>query len=146
MTSDRRKARLARFIREVWDEGRLEAIGDYLAASYTILHDPGDPWDGRTLDLEGFTERVRLSRAPCPDQRFEVQGLYADGDVVVATWFWRGTHLGEIAGFPPSGEVIRMSGATAYSFDDADRLTGHWQIVDRLGVFRQLREHAEKLI
>jgi len=32
-----------------------------------------------------------------------------------------------------------MSGATAYSFDAQDRLTGHWQIADRLGVFQQLQ-------
>lgn len=139
MTRDPRKAKLARFIDEVWNEGRLEAIGAYLAPAYTLFHDPGDPWDGQTLDVAGFTERVRISRAPCPDQRFDIQGLYADGDTVVATWFWQATHLGEIGGFPATGRVIRMSGATAYSFDDDDRLIGHWQIADRLGVFRQLQ-------
>jgi len=28
-----------------------------------------------------------------------------------------------------------MSGIIIYYFDEHDRLTGHWQIVDRLGVF-----------
>jgi hypothetical protein len=28
-----------------------------------------------------------------------------------------------------------------YHFDEEDRLTGHWQIIDRLGVVHQLR-HA----
>ena len=40
-----------------------------------------------------------------------------------------------------SYERIRMSGATAYLFDDADRLTGHWQICDRLGVYQQLQRN-----
>jgi hypothetical protein len=30
-----------------------------------------------------------------------------------------------------------MSGATVYYFE-GERLSGHWQIVDRLGVFQQL--------
>ncbi len=31
-----------------------------------------------------------------------------------------------------------MSGATTYLFTAADRLSGHWQVTDRLGVWRQL--------
>ena len=44
----------------------------------------------------------------------------------------------DLPGFPATGRVIRMSGATAYFFDAEDRLTGHWQITDRLGVYQQL--------
>ena len=43
-----------------------------------------------------------------------------------------------MAGFPPTGRVLRMSGITIYYFDGGGRLTGHWQMVDRLGVFQQL--------
>ena len=64
-----RKQCLAQFIHEVWDCGREEAVADYLASSYTLHHDPGDPWDGRVLDLEGYKERLRVSRAPFPDQK-----------------------------------------------------------------------------
>lgn len=136
-----RKQILAAFIRRVWDEGDAEAAADYLAPAYTIRHDPGDPWDGMTLDLDGFRERVTKSRAAFPDQHFDIQGLYADGDAVVMTWLWTATHLGDILGFPASGKTIRMSGATAYLFDDADRLTGHWQICDRLAVYQQLQRN-----
>jgi hypothetical protein len=33
-----------------------------------------------------------------------------------------------------------MSGMTVYDFDTADRLSGHWQIADRLGVYQQLQQ------
>jgi hypothetical protein len=36
-----------------------------------------------------------------------------------------------------------MTGATVYSFDRDDRITGHWQVIDRLGVYQQLRRNAE---
>lgn len=141
--SEARKQRLARFIRRVWDEGDADAAADFVAATYTIRHDPGDPWEGMTLDLDGFKDRVRRSRAAFPDQRFDIQGLFADGDTVVVTWLWHATHRGDLPDFPASGRTIRMSGATAYLFDAEDRLTGHWQIADRLGVYQQLQRNRD---
>lgn len=64
----------------------------------------------------------------------------AEGDdVVMMTWRWQATHSGDFPGFPATRKTIRMTGATAYYFDAANRLTGHWQITDRLGVFQQLQ-------
>ncbi len=137
--ADTAKKILTRFLQEVWTEGNLDAADKYIAPRYTIRHDPGDPWEKKELDLAGFKERVRLSRAPFPDQCFEIQGLFADGDAVVVTWLWTGTHLGDIPGFPATGKPISMSGASVYYFD-GDLLTGHWQITDRLGVYQQLRQ------
>lgn len=130
--------RLRRFIAEVWNLGDEGAVARYVAAQYTIHHDPGDPWAGRTLDLAGYRDRLTRSRAPFPDQTFDIRHIAACEDDVIITWLWRATHLADIAGFPASGREIRMSGATVYSFDAEDRLTGHWQISDRLGVFEQL--------
>jgi predicted ester cyclase len=137
-----RKVALTDFLRLVWSEGRIDAADAYLAERYTIWHDPGDPWAGLTLDLAGFKARVVASRAPFPDQRFDIQGLFADGDTVAATWLWSATHLGDIPDFPATGRTIRMSGATAYAFDAEERITGHWQITDRLGVYQQLLANA----
>ena len=129
---------LSRFIQEVWNEGNADAAERYIAQSYTVHHDPGDPWHQRTLTAAEFTERVRLSRAPFPDQRFELLETFSDGNAVVATWLWTGTHRGDLPGFPASGKQIKMSGATVYYFAN-DRIDGHWQIVDRLGVLQQLQ-------
>lgn len=138
MRTARLKASLERFIKDVWDHGDFNAAGRLLADRYTIHHDPGDPWEGRTLDLAGYIERVRLSRAPFPDQAFDIQHMCADGSAVMMTWLWRGTHLADLAGFPATRKQVRMSGATTYLFTSEDRLSGHWQITHRLGVWRQL--------
>jgi predicted ester cyclase len=138
---NRNKELLTDSLREVWSGGNIEAANKYIASRYTIHHDPGDPWEERELDLEGFKERVRLSRAPFPDQCFEIRGIFADGDAVFVTWFSRGTHKGDLPGFPASGRQIKMSGATVYYFE-GDRITGHWQVADRLGVFQQLRQQS----
>ena len=82
---------------------------------------------------------MKLSRAPFPDQRFSIQDLVAERDVVVMTWHWVATHTGDIPGFPATGNQIRMSGATVY-YIQGGRFTGHWQITDRLGVYAQLQQ------
>lgn len=133
------KDRLSRFLEEVWSNGDIEACDRYIAEKYTIQHDPGDPWDKRELDLAGYKERVTLSRAPFPDQIFTIQELVGEGQKVVVSWLWEATHKGDIPGFPATGRRISMSGMTMYSFEKG-RLTGHWQITDRLGVFMQLRQ------
>ncbi len=143
-TMDERKKRLVAFIRQVWDEGDASAADTFVADTYTIHHDPGDPWEGRNLDRAEFKDRVLKSRAAFPDQRFDIQDLLADGATVVMTWLWTGTHQGDLPGFKATGQTIRMSGATAYMFDNEDRLTGHWQITDRLGVFQQLQRNRQE--
>ncbi len=138
ITNDPREI-VRKLIQEVWNEGHVEASGSYIAARYTIHHDPGDPWEKKELDLEGYKERVRLSSAPFPDQHFEIRELLADGNTVVVTWHWTGTHRGDIQGFRASGKKIRMSGITVYYVADG-KVTGHWQVIDRLGVYQRLRQ------
>jgi steroid delta-isomerase-like uncharacterized protein len=129
------------FLEEVWNRGDIEASRKYVGGRYTLHHDPGDPWDGKELDLTEFEERVRISRMPFPDQHFDVQDVLADNEKVMLTWNWRGTHLGDLPGFPPSGQQITMTGATVYYIDN-QKITGHWQLVDRFGVYQQLRQHS----
>ena len=142
MASGRRKQLLTAFVEDVWSRGRIEACDDFVGETYTVRHDPGDPWEGQTLSRKGFKERVRLCRAPCPDQRFAIVSALEDGDAVAIAWTWSATHKGAIAGFAPTGARLTMSGLTIYDFDAQDRIRGHWQLADRMGVFRQLSRHA----
>jgi len=139
-----RKKLLTSFIEEVWSQGRIDACDDYIGETYTIRHDPGDPWDGQTLSRDSFKERVRISREPLPDQRFTLMSILEDSDGVVIAWTWAASHTGNIAGFAATGTRIIMSGLTLYDFDSENRICGHWQVVDRLGVFQQLTQNAAK--
>ncbi|HKJ32731.1 MAG TPA: ester cyclase [Balneolales bacterium] len=127
---------LLKFIQQVWNEGNADAASEYIASTYTIYHDPGDPWDDMTLDLEGFKTRVLKLRAPIPDQYFEIQEIFEKDNCVAITWLWHGSHLREIADYPATGKRLRMSGATVYYFE-GKHITGHWQITDRLSVYQQ---------
>jgi predicted ester cyclase len=139
--NESRGQRLQCFIDEVWNHGDASAAAKYLTPHYTIHHDPGDPWEKKTLNRAEFEERVVHSRAPFPDQRFDILQMAECAAGVMMTWTWCGTHLGDLPGFLASGRQINMSGATLYCFDD-ERISGHWQVTDRLGVFMQLRQGA----
>src|SRR5262249_12498833 len=127
------------FLQEVWSGGNIAEADAYLAEAYIIHHDPGDPWEGQSLDIEGFKMRAALSRAPFADQLFEIQEMIAEAGKVVATWLWSARHTGDYPGFPATGKPITASGITIYYFDDRGRITGHWQVADRLGIFQQLQ-------
>ena len=131
---------LRKFIDTVWNQGNTETLDQFIQPQYTIHHDPNDPWDGMTLDRAGFQSRVEQSRAPIPDQTFDIQPAFENEDSVCVTWLWQGTHKGSIAGFEPTGEKIKMSGATVYYFQD-ELISGHWQVADRLAVFQQLQSN-----
>ena len=134
-----RKEFLRRFLDEVWTGGDADAAGKYLAPSYTIYHDPGDPWQGQTLDVNGFKDRLVKSRAVAPDQVFTVREMIEEDDRIAVSWTWQGTHSGNLPGIPATGKRMKMSGLTIYYFDDG-RLSGHWQIADRLSIYQQIRQ------
>lgn len=130
---------LINFLEDVWNQGRVEAVDHYLSSSYTIHHDPGDPWDGKTLSIDAFKDRLVQSRAMAPDQTFTIERMVEEGQAIAVGWTWSGTHLGDIPDIPATGRHITMSGLTIYDFE-GDRLCGHWQVADRLSVFQQLSQ------
>ncbi|HEX4636713.1 MAG TPA: ester cyclase, partial [Rhizomicrobium sp.] len=81
---------------------------------------------------------------PFPDQRFTPVSILEDGDAVAIAWMWTASHKGDIAGFAATGARLAMSGLTIYDFDGENRIRGHWQVIDRLGVFQQLAQNAAR--
>ena len=128
---------LADFMESVWNRGDASAVDRFLADAYRIHSDPGDPWDGATLSPEGFKERLRSSRAPFPDLRFEIDETITEGDRVAIAWHMRGTHTGPLGLYPATGRRIDVPGMTVYYFRDG-WITGHRQVVDRVAVAQQL--------
>lgn len=124
--------------RLVWSQGDYAAIERLVAPRYAVHSDPGDPWDGKTLDREGYEERVRYSRTAFPDLAFTVQELVAAGARVAVRWTAGGTHAGDLPELPATGKRLTFAGQTIYELSGG-KIAGHWQIVDRLGFLQQLR-------
>ena len=132
----------AQIVRElhdvVWSAGDLSAVDRLVAPRYVIHSDPGDPWEGQTLDRATYRERVRYSRRGFPDLRFLLHDVIATAQRVAVRWSAEGTHAGDLAGLPATGKRLCFAGQTIYDLGGG-QVAGHWQVVDRLGFLQQLR-------
>ncbi len=127
--------------RRIWTYGDYAAIERLVAPRYVIHSDPGDPWEGKTLDHEAYRERVRHSRSTFPDLVFQIEDSVAAGDRVAVRWRAEGTHEGDLPGIPATLRRLVFSGQTFYAVEGG-RVAGHWQAIDRLGFFRAARARA----
>src|SRR4051795_2495244 len=76
----------------------------------------GDVYDGEDEVRGYFAE----SRAAFPDQRNELIALHhADGAVIVE-FNLKGTHLGSLRGFEPTGREFTCRMAAIFEFDEGD--------------------------
>ena len=121
----------------IWNNGNLNQIERYVAAEYEIKSDPGDPWEGHTINLDVFKERVLYSRNAFPDLHFEIQEMTEEDEKVVSSWSMSGTHLGDLPQLPATGKTFSVTGMTIYYFQSG-KVSGHWQAYDRLGFLGQM--------
>ena len=49
--TENNKTILREFMDEVWNKGNLDAADKFIAFPYVIHSDPGDQWEGQSLDL-----------------------------------------------------------------------------------------------
>jgi steroid delta-isomerase-like uncharacterized protein len=87
--------------------------------------------------LEEMKASVAEVLAAFPDAQFTVDEQLADGDRVVNRFTFRGTHLGEFNGIPPTGKRVAIGGIEIYRFRDG-RVTECVHAEDMLGLLRQL--------
>lgn len=132
------KTTLQSFMDTVWNNGDFSTIDDFVSEAYIIKHDPGDAWEGQTLDRATFQERVMYSRNAFPDLNFAIQEMIQENNRVVAFWIMSGTHEGDLSNLPATGRKFAISGMTIYDFDEHGKICGHTQAYDRLGFMAQM--------
>jgi predicted ester cyclase len=132
------QAALSDLYRLVWTQGDYRSIERLIAPRYTIHSDPGDLWEGQTLDRTAYEERVRYSRTAFPDLRFTPHEMVAFGDRVAVRWSAQGTQEGDLRDLPATLKCLAFAGQTFYEMQGG-KVLGHWQVVDRLGFLEELR-------
>lgn len=133
------KELLIKLIDDVWSQGNLDIVEELVAPLYTLHHDPGDPLEGQTIDIATFKNRVQQSRNIFPDQKFHILEFICEENKIAISWNLTGTQRGEIPGIlPATNKPINVSGLTIYYFKEG-KITGHWQVFDKLGLINQLR-------
>ena len=119
---------------EIWGDGNLALIDDYVADDY-VEHNTAypDPIQGP----EGYKENVRMVRAAFPDMDVTTEDLIAEGDKVVARYTITGTHEGAFMGMEPTGETVAVEGISIGRLEDGQVVEG-WSNIDVLGMLQQL--------
>ena len=131
------KILLDKLINEVWNKGNLDVVNEVVADRYTIHRDSGDPWEKQVLDHETFKQRVMLARNVFPDLQFIIDDYVCEDNKIAISWQYFGTQRGDVATLKGSDKKVLVSGLTIYFFESA-KITGHKQVLDRLGLFEQL--------
>ena len=95
----------------------------------------GQVYDGPD-EVAGY---YRTSRASFPDQRNDNVVLTYAEDAVIAEFDLLGTHLGELAGIPPTGRTFRCRVCALFLFPpEGDRIVGERVYFDQSTILRQL--------
>ena len=119
--SEKNIAVAPRLTDEVWNRGNLDAVDELLAPDFTAHNLP----EGFPPDADGFKQAVSLYRTAFPDMTMTLEDIIADGDRVVVRWSARGTHGGDLAGFPPTGRPVSVTGIGIHRFVGG-RIVENW--------------------
>lgn len=123
-----------RILDEVWNKRNL-AIIDELVAPDFAFHDPMAP--PGTTGIETYKQFVHANLAAFPDIRLTVEDSISEGEFVATRWTATGTQTGHLAGNPPSGRSVTISGMNFSRVVDG-KFVESWGNWDSLGMMQQL--------
>lgn len=133
MSTEANEELLARYVREVWEKGDLDALEQFLSPDFKRHVSPTLP----PLDRKGQIERLRGFRSAFPDITLTVEDVVAGDDRVAFRSTIRGTHRGQLAGMAATQKEITVT------LVDIVRIEGglfaeQWGGPDMSDLFRQL--------
>jgi steroid delta-isomerase-like uncharacterized protein len=122
-----------RYLKEVWENGNLDAIDDYLSPTF---HN-NDPIPGIPDGPGGERKLIEMFRASFSDFTTNVVTAVSDGDKIAVRWTAEGTHTAQFAGVPASGKRVTMQGVEHLRFVDG-KIEEVWVNFDMAGLLVQL--------
>lgn len=115
-----------------FNAGDADALGELLADDYRH--------HGAVVaqqDKEVHKERLLTNRIAFPDGYYDVQDLFADGDLVVARFVFTGTLHAPYAGVEPNGQPVAVRGVYIHRVA-CGKIVETWNNGDALGLLRQI--------
>jgi steroid delta-isomerase-like uncharacterized protein len=128
------EALVRRYVEEVYDQRKLEAVDEIFAPDFT-LHDPDLP--GGARGPEGIKRVVETFVDAFPDLQVTLDDELSSGEKVVTRWTSRGTHQGELMGIAPTGRRIEVTAVGIWRVADG-KISEAWLVFDALGMMQQL--------
>lgn len=132
--SEQYKDLVRRSIEEVWNQGNVAAVDDYVSSDF-VVH--GSTASGEIHGPDGVRAYFEALRSAFPDLHFTVEEQIADGDRVATRWTAEGTHTGEFQGIPPTGIKCHVAGHDIDRIADG-KIVECWSLCNELGLLMQL--------
>ena len=136
MDLNAKKALVRRYYDELWSQGKLSFIEQYMLETYEN-HDPVTP-GGVLRGREGLRGLVLAYREAMPDLEMKVVEQHGEGDVIVSRWLATATQRGAMLGVPPTGRRLEGVEGITVTYFDGERIARDCAIWDALGMLRRL--------
>ena len=134
MSPARNKAVVRRLVEEVLLGGQLDLVDQIFDPAY-VVHDPSNP--SRPGGIEGARMFLSMFHTGMSDQRYLVEDMIAEDDLVMYRWTLSGRQTGPFMGLPPSGRSFSITGIDAFRLRDG-KIVESWAAADALSMLVQL--------
>ena len=133
MSTEANKSIVRRYVEEVQNQGNLTALDELTAPAY-VNHSapPGVP-----PNREGIKQLAAMFRQAFPDGRMTIEDMVAEADRVATRKTFRGTHLGDLMGIPPTGKTVAI-GLIDFARLADGKVVETWHAGDDLGLLQQI--------
>lgn len=130
MSNNANKDVITRFITEIWNGNRLDALDAFLdPAYYDYTYEP--------RDREGLERALLLMQTAFPGHQTMIEEIVGEGDTVAVCLTLRGTHAGPFRGLPASGKPFAIGGYRFYKISDG-KITSHRALLDLPNLLQQI--------
>jgi steroid delta-isomerase-like uncharacterized protein len=125
---------LAKRVMEAVNNEDLDTIKNFMASRF-VRYSPSTTVDIRSL--EEFIEVVKAIHRGLPDINISIEESYAEGNRVMFRYVMRGTHRGEFAGIPATGNKLETSGMLIFRIENG-KVEEVREEFDSVGFMQQL--------
>ena len=132
-TTDTNKAIARRIWEEIFPAMDVAALAE--VSDPDVVHHGARPDEPR--GLEGVTQTMLWLGSVFSDQRWEVQQVIAEGDLVALTATHHARHTGEMMGIAPTGREVAYDYIHVFRLRDG-KIVEHWGQHDGIALMRQL--------
>jgi len=130
---EQNKQIVKRFFEE-FNKGNLEIFNELCAPDYGFYSPSNNP---KPMSREEQIEDEKMNFRAIPDLNLRIDKLFADGDTVIVWFIITGTHQGEWAGIPATGNKLEISAIEIYRIESG-KIVETRQEADYLGLMQQL--------
>jgi predicted ester cyclase len=116
-------------VARVWNEGRVEELGQYFATTFDHA--------GRPDDIAGLVAWHHDESQTWADLSYEIVTLVSDGRQVALRWRATGRHVGDWGPVGPTDLVVAWDGAHFFEVEGGF-VTSMWAMADRFAKATQL--------